>query len=91
MQVLEFLFASWVGVVVSEKMTYMARALSRSLYCRHIVNAVHQMPLADETFVFIYSNWFCSMFPRALWRVACVSFVRVLAQKGTCISLRLFC
>jgi len=75
-------FASCVGVDISEQMVQKAKALNQFPHCRYVVNAQPQLPFADGTFSFIYSNIVLQHVPPRFAEGYLREFVRVLAPGG---------
>lgn len=75
-------FASCVGVDISEQMIQKAEALNQFPHCRYVVNAQPQLPFADGTFSFIYSNIVLQHVPPIFAEGYLREFVRVLAPGG---------
>jgi SAM-dependent methyltransferase len=75
-------FASCVGVDISEQMIQKAEALNRHPHCRYVVNTDEQLPFADATFAFIYSNIVLQHVPPRFAEGYLREFVRVLAPGG---------
>ena len=57
-------FASCVGVDISRQMIDKARSLNRYAHCRYVANSTEQLPFADASFTFIYSNIVLQHVPR---------------------------
>jgi ubiquinone/menaquinone biosynthesis C-methylase UbiE len=49
-------FQSCVGIDISQEMITQANALNHYGHCRYVASATPQLPFADESFSFIYSN-----------------------------------
>ena len=75
-------FASCVGVDISRQMIEKARSLNRYAHCRYVANSTEQLPFADASFTFIYSNIVLQHVPRRFSTAYLQEFVRVLAPGG---------
>ena len=75
-------FTSCVGVDISPQMIDKARALNRYAHCRYLANSGEQLPFADASFSFIYSNIVLQHVPRRFSTAYLREFVRVLAPGG---------
>ena len=75
-------FQSCVGVDISQEMITQANALNRYGHCRYVVNATPQLPFANETFSFLYSNIVLQHVPRRFAVNYLREFTRVLAPRG---------
>ena len=75
-------FTSCVGVDISPQMIDKARSLNRYAHCRYLANSGEQLPFADDSFSFIYSNIVLQHVPRRFSTAYLQEFVRVLAPGG---------
>jgi SAM-dependent methyltransferase len=75
-------FTSCVGVDISGQMIDKARSLNRYSHCRYLANSGEQLPFADDSFSFIYSNIVLQHVPRRFSTAYLREFVRVLAPGG---------
>ena len=75
-------FTSCVGVDISRQMIDKANALNRYAHCRYVANPAEQLPFADASFSFIYSNIVLQHVPRRYSTAYLGEFVRVLAPGG---------
>jgi ubiquinone/menaquinone biosynthesis C-methylase UbiE len=75
-------FQSCVGIDISQEMITQANALNRYGHCRYVVNATPQIPFANETFSFLYSNIVLQHVPRRFAVNYLREFTRVLAPRG---------
>ncbi len=75
-------FTSCVGVDISRQMIDKANALNRYPHCRYVANPAEQLPFADASFSFIYSNIVLQHVPRRFATAYLREFVRVLARGG---------
>ena len=75
-------FTSCVGVDISRQMIDKAIALNRYAHCRYVANPAEQLPFADASFSFIYSNIVLQHVPRPFSAAYLREFVRVLAPGG---------
>jgi SAM-dependent methyltransferase len=75
-------FTSCVGVDISRQMIDKANALNRYAHCRYVANPEEQLPFADVSFSFIYSNIVLQHVPRRFATAYLREFVRVLAPGG---------
>jgi ubiquinone/menaquinone biosynthesis C-methylase UbiE len=57
-------FTSCVGVDISQQMIDKAKSLNRYAHCRYVANSAEQLPFADASFSFIYSNIVLQHVPR---------------------------
>src|ERR1700688_1689904 len=58
-------FQSCVGIDISQEMITQANALNHYGHCRYLVSATPQLPFADESFSFLYSNIVMKNVPRS--------------------------
>ena len=75
-------FTSCVGVDISRQMIDKARSLNRYAHCRYVANSAEQLPFADASFAFIYSNIVLQHVPRRFSTAYLQEFVRALAPGG---------
>lgn len=75
-------FRSCVGVDISQEMITQANALNQYEHCRYVVNATPQLPLADGSCSFLYSNLVLQHVPRPLALNYLREFTRVLTPGG---------
>jgi SAM-dependent methyltransferase len=75
-------FVSCVGVDISRQMIDKAKSLNRYAHCRYVANSAEQLPFADASFSFIYSNIVLQHVPRRFSTAYLREFVRVLAPGG---------
>ena len=75
-------FQSCVGIDISQEMIRQADALNQYRHCRYVANATPQLPLADESCSFLYSNLVLQHVPRPLALNYLREFTRVLAPGG---------
>jgi ubiquinone/menaquinone biosynthesis C-methylase UbiE len=75
-------FQSCVGIDISEEMITQANALNHYGHCRYVVSATPQLPFADESFSFLYSNIVLQHVPRRFAVNYLREFTRVLAPGG---------
>jgi SAM-dependent methyltransferase len=75
-------FTSCVGVDISQQMIDKAKSLNRYAHCRYVANSAEQLPFADASFSFIYSNIVLQHVPRRFSTAYLREFVRVLAPGG---------
>jgi ubiquinone/menaquinone biosynthesis C-methylase UbiE len=75
-------FRSCVGVDISQEMITQANALNRYGDCRYWVSATPELPLADESCSFLYSNLVLQHVTRRLAVNYLREFTRVLAPGG---------
>jgi SAM-dependent methyltransferase len=75
-------FTSCVGVDISRQMIDKANALNRYAHCRYVANPEEQLPFADTSFSFIYSNIVLQHVPRRFATAYLREFIRVLAPGG---------
>ncbi len=75
-------FASCVGVDISQQMIDKAKSLNRYAHCRYVANREEELPFADSSFSFIYSNIVLQHVPRRFSMAYLREFVRVLAPGG---------
>jgi SAM-dependent methyltransferase len=75
-------FASCVGVDISPQMIDKAKSLNQYAHCRYVANSAEQLPFADASFSFIYSNIVLQHVPRRFSTAYLREFVRVLAPGG---------
>ncbi len=59
-----------------------AKSLNRYAHCRYVANSAEQLPFADASFSFIYSNIVLQHVPRRFSTAYLREFVRVLAPDG---------
>jgi SAM-dependent methyltransferase len=69
-------FQSCIGVDISQEMITQANALNHYGHCRYVVSATPQLPFADESFSFVYSNIVLQHVPRRF----AVNYLRELAR-----------
>jgi SAM-dependent methyltransferase len=81
-------FTSCVGVDISPQMIDKARSLNRYAHCRYLANPGEQLPFADASFSFIYSNIVLQHVPRRFSTAYLKEFVRVLAPGGILVRVR---
>jgi SAM-dependent methyltransferase len=81
-QPLARLFASCVGVDISQEMIQKAESLNRYAHCRYVANPDARLPFADASFSFIYSNIVLQHVPPRYSEQYLAEFVRVLAPGG---------
>ncbi|ADV84645.1 class I SAM-dependent methyltransferase [Terriglobus saanensis] len=72
-------FQSSVGIDISQEMITQANALNQYEHCRYVANATPQLPFADESFSFIYSNIVLQHVARSFAANYLREFTRVLA------------
>jgi len=75
-------FSSCIGVDISQKMIQEAESFNRYAHCRYVASSTARLPLADETFSFIYSNIVLQHVPPHYSKQYLREFVRVLAPAG---------
>ena len=75
-------FASCVGIDISQEMITRANALNQYQHCRYVVSAAPQLPLADESCSFLYSNLVLQHVARPFSVNYLREFTRVLAPGG---------
>lgn len=75
-------FQLCVGIDISQEMIAQANALNRYEHCRYMVSATPQLPFADESFFFIYSNIVLQHVARHFAMNYLREFARVLAPGG---------
>lgn len=75
-------FAACVGVDISEEMIRKAAALNAYAHCSYMTSATERLPVADESFAFVYSNIVLQHVPRRLALGYLREFVRVLEPGG---------
>jgi ubiquinone/menaquinone biosynthesis C-methylase UbiE len=75
-------FRSCVGIDISQVMITQANALNHYGHCRYVVSATPQLPLADESCSFLYSNLVLQHVPRRFAVNYLREFTRVLAPGG---------
>lgn len=78
-QALAARFGSCVGVDISQQMIQQAESLNRHSNCRYVVNSDVQLPFADASFSFIYSNIVLQHVPPRFSKQYLHEFVRLLA------------
>lgn len=81
-QALAWRFTSCVGMDISQQMIDKAKSLNRYAHCRYVVNSAGQLPFADSSFAFIYSNIVLQHVPRRFATAYLREFVRVLVPGG---------
>lgn len=81
-QALALYFASCIGVDISQQMIQKAGSLNRYAHCRYLANPDAQLPFADASFSFIYSNIVLQHVPQRFSKKYLREFVRVLAPGG---------
>jgi SAM-dependent methyltransferase len=75
-------FQSCVGIDISQEMITRANALNHYGHCRYVVSTTPQLPFADESFSFLYSNIVLQHVPRRFAVNYLREFTRVLAPGG---------
>jgi SAM-dependent methyltransferase len=75
-------FPSCVGLDISQEMITQANALNQYGHCRYVVSTTPQLPLADESCSFIYSNLVLQHMGRRFAVNYLREFTRVLAPGG---------
>lgn len=75
-------FASCVGVDISQEMIQRAESLNQSAHCRYVAHSDANLPFADGSFSFIYSNIVLQHVPRPFSEQYLQEFVRVLDGGG---------
>ena len=75
-------FAACVGMDISEEMIRKAERLNEYAHCSYVTSVAEQLPFADESFAFVYSNIVLQHVPRRLAAGYLREFVRVLAPGG---------
>jgi SAM-dependent methyltransferase len=75
-------FASCAGVDISQQMIRKAESLNRYGHCRYVTSSDAQLPFADASFSFIYSNIVLQHVPQEFSEGYLREFVRVLAPGG---------
>jgi ubiquinone/menaquinone biosynthesis C-methylase UbiE len=75
-------FTSCIGVDISQQMIQRAESLNRYKHCRYVTNSETQLPFADASFVFIYSNIVLQHISQRFSAEYLREFVRVLAPGG---------
>ncbi len=75
-------FPSCVGVDISQEMITRANALNQYRHCRYLVSATPQLPIADESCCFLYSNLVLQHVARRFAVSYLREFTRVLAPGG---------
>jgi SAM-dependent methyltransferase len=75
-------FQSCVGIDISQEMITQANALNHYGHCRYVVSTTPQLPFADESFSFLYSNIVLQHVPRRFAVNYLREFTRVLAPGG---------
>jgi SAM-dependent methyltransferase len=75
-------FASCVGVDISPQMIQKAESLNQYAHCRYVTNSEEQLPFADASFSFIYSNIVLQHVPRRFATAYLREFVRLLIPGG---------
>jgi SAM-dependent methyltransferase len=75
-------FRSCVGVDISQEMITQANALNQYRHCRYVVSAAPQLPFADESCSFLYSNLVLQHVARSFAVSYLREFTRVLAPGG---------
>lgn len=75
-------FRSCVGIDISQEMITQANALNHYGSCRYVVSATSQLPFADESFSFLYSNIVLQHVARRFAVNYLREFTRVLAPGG---------
>ena len=75
-------FAASVGVDISEEMIRRAEALNQYPHCSYLTTVAEQLPFADESFAFVYSNIVLQHVPRRFAMRYLREFVRVLKAGG---------
>lgn len=74
--------ASCVGVDISQQMIQKAESLNQYPNCRYVAHSGANLPFADASFSFIYSNIVLQHVPRRFAEQYLLEFVRVLAAGG---------
>jgi SAM-dependent methyltransferase len=75
-------FPSCVGVDISQEMITRANALNQYRHCRYVASAAPQLPLADKSCSFLYSNLVLQHVARPFAVNYLREFTRVLAPGG---------
>jgi SAM-dependent methyltransferase len=75
-------FPSCVGIDISQEMITQANALNRYGHCRYAVSTTPQLPVADGSCSFVYSNLVLQHMARRLAANYLREFMRVLAPRG---------
>jgi ubiquinone/menaquinone biosynthesis C-methylase UbiE len=75
-------FQSCVGIDISQEMITQANALNHYGHCQYVVSTTPQLPFADESFSFLYSNIVLQHVPRRFAVNYLREFTRVLAPGG---------
>lgn len=75
-------FAASVGVDISEEMIRRAETLNQYAHCSYLTSVAERLPLADESFTFVYSNIVLQHMPRRFAVGYLREFVRVLEPGG---------
>lgn len=75
-------FSSCVGIDISQEMITRANALNQYQHCRYVMSAAPQLPLADESCTFLYSNLVLQHVARPFAVNYLREFTRVLAPGG---------
>jgi SAM-dependent methyltransferase len=75
-------FHSCVGVDISQAMIRQAESLNQYPNCRYVANPATNLPFADASFSFLYSNIVLQHVPRRLAKSYLREFVRLLAPNG---------
>ena len=72
-------FQSCIGIDISQEMITQANTLNHYGHCRYVASATPQLPFADESFSFLYSNIVLQHVPRSYAVSYLREFTRVLA------------
>jgi ubiquinone/menaquinone biosynthesis C-methylase UbiE len=75
-------FRSCVGIDISQQMIMQANALNHYTHCRYLVSTTAQLPIADESCSFLYSNLVLQHMARHFAVNYLHEFARVLAPGG---------
>jgi SAM-dependent methyltransferase len=75
-------FRSCVGIDISQEMITQANALNRYGHCRYVVSTTPQLPFADESCSFLYSNLVLQHMARRFAVNYLREFTRVVAPGG---------
>jgi ubiquinone/menaquinone biosynthesis C-methylase UbiE len=75
-------FQSCIGIDISQEMITQANTLNHYGHCRYVASATPQLPFADESFSFHYSNIVLQHVPRSYAVSYLREFTRVLAPGG---------
>jgi SAM-dependent methyltransferase len=75
-------FPSCVGIDISQEMITQANALNRYGHCRYAVSTTPELPVADGSCSFVYSNLVLQHMARRLAANYLREFMRVLAPRG---------